>query len=349
MNRTITIFLGVLIIIGFCVAYTSYQIINVTQQSNKAGDKGPTNFQTTNQTSGGPATNDTYKPPEKKDVELDVSIAKTQINLHGKKAELYGNWSRSSDDLPYFNYYGGAVIVHNGGKKTANNVTIVVAEIKGQVLLNETRSIRSGYTYDKRIDPFMIRYDEIPIVRASVRCSESVPEEVTTSIFLKPPWERYTPPLNRPEITSFYIAPKNPEITNLVSQIQSNSTDWNDIAEWIHRNIAYRSYSITERSWRLGHETLSAGSGNNVNLSILLCSMLRAAGWSQDDVYVGWRVDGEVEQAWVFMKDGDNSSWLSLKPTSDGFNKIVFADLDEVIHQASASVLFNDQKFVKEG
>jgi cytoskeletal protein RodZ len=91
MNRTITIFLGALIIIGFCVAYTSYQIINVTQQSNEPGEEGPTNSQTPNQTSGAPATNDTYKPPEKKDVELDVSIAKTQINLHGKKAELYGN------------------------------------------------------------------------------------------------------------------------------------------------------------------------------------------------------------------------------------------------------------------
>ena len=349
MNRTITIFLGALIIIGFYVAYTSYQIINVTQQSNEPGEEGPTNSQTPNQTSGAPATNDTYKPPEKKDVELDISIAKTQINLHGKKAELYGNWSRGLDDLPYFNYYGGAVIVHNGGKKTANNVTIVVAEIKGQVLLNETRNIRSGYTYYRRIDPFMIRYDDTPIVRASVRCPESVPEEVTTSVLLNPPWERYAPPLNRPEIISYYIIPEHAEITNIVSQIQSNSTDWNDIAEWIHMNIAYRSYSTTERSWRLCHETLSAGGGNNVNLSILLCSMLRAAGWSQDDVYVGWRADGEVEHTWVFVKDSNSSFWLSLEPTSDGFNKIVFADLDEAVHQSSASVLFNDQKFTKEG
>jgi hypothetical protein len=349
MNRTVTIFFGVLIIIGFCLAFTSYQIINITQQSNKAGDKEPTNSPTTNQTSGGPATNDTYKPPEKKDVELDVSIAETRITLHGKKSELYGNWSRGSDDLPYFNYYGGAVIVHNGGKKTANNVTIVVVEIRKQVLLNETRSIRSGYTYYRRIDPFMIRYDDTPIVWASVHCSESVPEEVTSSVLLNPPWERYKPPLNRPEITSFYITPKNPEIMNIVSQIRSNSTDWNDIAEWIHRSITYRSYSIMERGWRLGHETLSAESGNNVNLSILLCSMLRAAGWSQDDVYVGWRVDGEVEHTWVFMKDCDSSSWLSLEPISDGFNKIVFTDLEEAVHQSSASILFNDQKFIKEG
>jgi hypothetical protein len=225
----------------------------------------------------------------------------------------------------------------------------VVAEIKGQVLLNETRNICSGYTYDRRIDLFMIRYDDTPIVRASVRCPESVPEEVMASVLLNPPWERYAPPLNRPEIISYYITPEHAEITNIVSQIQSNSTDWNDIAEWIHMNIAYRSYSTTERSWRLGHETLSAGGGNNVNLSILLCSMLRAAGWSQDDVYVGWRADGEVEHTWVFVKDSNSSSWLSLEPTSDGFNKIVFADLDEAVHQSSASVLFNDQKFTKEG
>ncbi len=101
--------------------------------------------------------------------------------------------------------------------------------------------------------------------------------------------------------------------------------DWIEIRDWVAKNIKYTSDAETHQTseyWQLPKETLAMRTGGCEGLSILLCSLLRANGWTPDEVYVVLgEKDGELH-AWVKL-NVDAIGWQNLEPQEGALNTIV--------------------------
>lgn len=89
-----------------------------------------------------------------------------------------------------------------------------------------------------------------------------------------------------------------------------------EIREWVAANIEYRDDDETHGTsehWQLPRETLSIGTGDCEDFSILLTTLYRAKGWDENEAFVVvGEKDGE-RHAWVKL-DVDIVGWLNLEP-----------------------------------
>ena len=144
-----------------------------------------------------------------------------------------------------------------------------------------------------------------------------------------------------------YITPDDPLVLQTLANITTNPLipDWIEIRDWVANNIEYNADSEVHDAieyWQFPNETLTLRTGDCEDFSILLCSLLRANGWNENEVYVVLGVKDELYHGWVKLKI-DAIGWQSLEPGAGALNTLLgdFFSLSGF----KAIYLFNDFYF----
>ncbi len=259
-------------------------------------------------------------------VELDVRIKEK------------GNWSYQSDlstyssDITYF--------VHNIGATNASNVHITI-------------SIDNNVSKDFILQSLISNHYYADNFSVSVHSNESKQVMVTVS------WENSTDnakiricaTLDRASFNSqsgkLYITPNDPLVLETLAKITTNSLipDWIEIRDWVAKNIEYTSDSEVhgvKEYWQFPNETLTLRTGDCEDFSILLCSLLRANGWDENEVYVVLGIQIGQYHGWVKLNI-DAIGWQSLEPGAGALNTLVGDFLN--LSGFKAMYTFNDIYF----
>jgi hypothetical protein len=121
--------------------------------------------------------------------------------------------------------------------------------------------------------------------------------------------------------------------------------DWIALRDWVGNNIQYQHDDAVHGVrdyWQFGKETVALKTGDCEDFSILLCSLLRAAGYSPNDVYVVIGKNPNGYHAWVKINLG-TLGWYNLEPQENGFATLVGDFL--TLSDYHALYEFNDQQF----
>jgi predicted transglutaminase-like cysteine proteinase len=146
-----------------------------------------------------------------------------------------------------------------------------------------------------------------------------------------------------------YITPQQSNIVNLKNQIIKNkfllTPDWIALRNWVGDNIRYKSDLLAhakEDYWQLPNETLRLRTGDCEDYAVLLCSLLRADGWTSNNAYVviGLKTGG-YRHVWVQV------IWkgitYNIEPQVDGWKTIIGDYL--ALSAYHAQYKFNDKQF----
>jgi predicted transglutaminase-like cysteine proteinase len=270
-----------------------------------------------------------FLPPIIYEPKLDVAIY-----------EQNGVWSRSSySDLPEIEKSFG-ISVTNTGNSAAQEITVTIKEDYSVInqysiaTLQPTESNSYSYTIH-------INYDGSKTVTVEAACSQCSDQDSTSFTATLP---RYFDEV----LCKLYITPNEQNVVNLKNQIIDDkfllTPNWMALRDWVGDNIQYRydssSYSQNDY-WQLPKETISRRTGDCEDFSILLCSLLRADGWSANNAYV---VVGE--------KDGSYHAWVqiiwndieyNIEPQADGWSTLLGDYFS--LSGYSAEHKFNDYQF----
>jgi hypothetical protein len=129
------------------------------------------------------------------------------------------------------------------------------------------------------------------------------------------------------ELAQFYVTPRDPIIQNIVNFV---GTGVDSLYAWVGDNVRYVydnvSHGVSEY-WQLPYETLNLTTGDCEDVAFLLCSLMRAAGVSAENVFVAGGTVDDGGHAWVIH--GTSGGWRSLEPTANGFIERLFVDVWE--------------------
>lgn len=205
--------------------------------------------------------------------------------------------------------------ISNFGTATAEDIQITIS-IDGTIF--NQFSLHSLPPYDSFTDQFslLINYDDSKQVSltASTQGSRHT-DSLTVSAVLPRSYDSKTAKL--------YITPDDPLIEQTLRSIVKNPfiPDWIEIRDWVANNVEYRHDSVSHgvsEYWQLPRETLSLKEGDCEDFSILLTTLYRAIGWSENEVFV---VLGEGH-AWVKL-NVDIIGWQSIEPQEGALNTII--------------------------
>jgi predicted transglutaminase-like cysteine proteinase len=151
------------------------------------------------------------------------------------------------------------------------------------------------------------------------------------------------------DLVKLFITPREPSLVALKDEVLKESLlnvkDWIALRNWVGNNVKYRHddavYGVPEY-WQFGKETVSLKTGDCEDFAILLCSLLRAAGYSANDVYVVIGKNADSYHAWVKINLG-RVGWYNLEPQENGFATFIGDFLTLSGFQALYD--FNDQQF----
>ena len=262
---------------------------------------------------------------------------KAVLDVDGYASSSY--WTRNSaTDLP--DCVNTIVCsVTNTGNSPASNVNLEV-KVDGAVL--ETRSFPSiavGAVVTHSLT-ITIQYDSTRNLFVYASCSES---EDSYSFSVTSTLPRY---LDQ-DISSLYVTPNEPTLVALKNQILKDkfilTPNWMALRDWVADNVKYTTESTVHGGeyWQLPKETIQRRTGDCEDFSLLLCSLLRADGWSTDSVYV---VVGE--------KDGGYHAWVKIiwsgieygiEPQANGWSTLIGDWL--ILSGYDAEYMFNDGRF----
>jgi hypothetical protein len=259
-----------------------------------------------------------------------------QISVH----EQTGVWQRSAiTDLPEYTE-NIIVSVKNTGNGEAKHVQVTV---KDSVITLAQYSIASLLPSQSNDYPIKVTldYDSSKDVSVEVACSQSSDQ---SSIHIN----AFLPRLLYPTVSELYITPDQQDVTNLKNQIISNklflTPDWVALRDWVGSNIQYKYDSAVhgkDEYWQLPKETINLGTGDCEDFSILLCSLLRADGWSSDNAFVVVGENGGSYHAWVRIIW--NGVEYNLEPQFNGLGTL-FGDFESLSGYTMKNK-FNDVRF----
>ena len=249
-----------------------------------------------------------------------------------------GEWQSDLTDSPL---YISAVtyVISNHGTGTAEGIQATISI--DDVVFDEF-SLASLASKDSFTDQFSVsmNFDSSKEISLTASCENSTDTGVlTVNAFLDRTFS--------PDLASLYITPSDSIIQQTLDVIVNNPLvpDWIEIRDWVANEIEYvtdtNAHGVSEY-WQLPRETLSLGTGDCEDFSILLCSLYRAIGWNENEVYV---VVGEKEgmyHAWVKL-NVDIIGWQNIEPQAGGLNTLVgdFLSLSDY----TAKYNFNDVCF----
>lgn len=144
-----------------------------------------------------------------------------------------------------------------------------------------------------------------------------------------------------------YVAPDDPLVLDALGNITTSdlAPDWMELRDWVSKNVEYTSDNVTHgvaEYWQFPNETLTLGTGDCEDYSILLCSLLRANGWDPEEVYVVVGVKNGMYHAWVRL-NVDYLGWQSIEPQANALNTLAGDYLS--LSGFQAMYMFNDKTF----
>jgi predicted transglutaminase-like cysteine proteinase len=244
-------------------------------------------------------------------------------------------------------FYAIAYSVSNIGNTTAQNVTLT-AVVDGETQatdLVQSLAVSDSANYSLLVSAAS---SSLRVVSLQASCEDSV-DAYSFSFGADVP-RTFS---DNPELVKLFVTPRDPKLVELKDEVLKDAPlkvkDWIALRNWVGDNVQYRQdddiYGVREY-WQFGKETVDLKTGDCEDFAILLCSLLRAAGYSPDDVYVvvGRNVNGY--HAWVKI-NLDILGWYNLEPQENGWATLVgdFITLSDF----QALYEFNDQQFHKIG
>jgi predicted transglutaminase-like cysteine proteinase len=239
--------------------------------------------------------------------------------------------------------YTIAYSVSNVGNATAQNVTLA-AIVDGETAATEqisSLSVGDNANYSLVVTAAS---DELHIVSLQASCEDSA-DTYSFSFGADVP-RTFS---DDPERVKLFVTPREASLVALKNEVLKDAAlklkDWITLRNWVGDNIQYQNdedvYGVREY-WQFGKETVSLKTGDCEDFAILLCSLLRASGYSADDVYVVIGKNAEGYHAWVKIKI-DTIGWYNLEPQENGWATLVGDFLTLSDYQALYQ--FNDQQF----
>ena len=148
-------------------------------------------------------------------------------------------------------------------------------------------------------------------------------------------------------LARFFVTPGDKSVIELRIKILKDkpilTVNWMALRDWVGTNIQYKSDAEIhgdEEFWQFPNETITLGTGDCEDFSVLLCSLLRADGWSSDKVYVILGEHNDEYHAWVRMTW--NGLQYNLEPQGNGF-AVAMGDILS-LSGYDAKYFFNDEK-----
>jgi len=251
-------------------------------------------------------------------------------------------WERGTDDLPVLivtvNY-----VVENVGNVSAEVVTVEIALDAVYYSTKTVYDLQPNSEFTDSIS-FSVDYDESKTVGVEASYDNVTAYwsyAVDAELSRQPSWG----------MSKLFITPDEKYVKSAYKEIMSGAVfvHWMAIRDWVGRNVEYvsdyDSYGVGEY-WQLGKETLESRTGDCEDFAILLCSLLRADGWSTEGVYVvvGQNKAGDYH-AWVKIKIPWTTIWYNIDPQQDGW----YTGPGDIIalHGYTAIYNFNDQYFIE--
>jgi predicted transglutaminase-like cysteine proteinase len=243
--------------------------------------------------------------------------------------------------------YAIAYSVSNMGNATAENVTLA-AVIDGETqasMLIPSLEVSDSANYSLTVSAAP---DALCVVSVQASCEDSA-DAYSFSFGADVP-RTFS---DNPDLVKLFVTPREPSLVALKDELLKDAPlkvkDWIALRNWVGDNIQYRHddevYGVQEY-WQFGNETVSLRTGDCEDFAILLCSLLRAAGYSPNDVYVVIGKNANGYHAWVKINLG-SLGWYNLEPQENGFATLVGDFLTLSDYQALYE--FNDQQFHKVG
>ena len=237
--------------------------------------------------------------------------------------------------------------VSNMGNETAQNVTLTTT-VNGET--RETKTVSSLPVSDTSNYSMVVQAvsSELNIVSVQASCTDSF-DSYSFSFGADVP-RTFS---DEGERIKLFVTPREPSIVALKDELLKDSLlnvkDWIALRNWVGNNIKYKQDDEVQGVrdyWQFGKETLTLKTGDCEDFSILLCSLLRAAGYSADDVYIVIGKNQNGYHAWVKI-NLDALGWYNIEPQEDGLATLVGDFLTLSDYQALYE--FNDQQFHQVG
>jgi len=240
-------------------------------------------------------------------------------------------------------FYAITYSVSNMGNETAQNVTLA-AVVDGETQATElipSLSVSDNANYSLVIPAAS---GKLHLVSLQASCEDSV-DAYSFSFGADMP-RTFS---DNTELAKLFVTPREPSLVALKDEVLKDALlkmkDWIALRNWVGNNIKYEHDDAVHGVrdyWQLGRETVVLKTGDCEDFSILLCSLLRAAGYSPDDVYVVIGKNPNGYHAWVKINLG-SLGWYNLEPQENGWATLVGDFLTLSDYQALYQ--FNDQQF----
>ena len=270
--------------------------------------------------------------PESAENETD-QIVKLKVELSET-----GEWGSIGTDLPLYTS-NVTYTVSNYGTATANSTQVAI--FLDGVAFKEF-SLASLAPNDSFSDQFSVSVNRDDSKQVSLTASCQGSTDNDTLIIYAIQTRTFSE-----NVARLYVTPSDPIIQQTLGTIVKNPLipDWIEIRDWVANEIRYvndtETHGVSEY-WQLPRETLSLKTGDCEDLSILLCSLLRANRWDENEVYV---VLGEKDgglHSWVKL-NVDISGWQNIEPQAGALNTFIGDYL--ILSGFTAKYNFNDVYF----
>ncbi len=259
--------------------------------------------------------------------------------LEVKVKENSSYWENLASGLPEFTSRLD-VSVTNLGNDSAENVEITT-KIDGATCNSETIALLQPYEAYANSITVKVGYKSAKIVTIEASCPLS--SDFKTVIVNANLSRKFDENLCRS-----FITPEDQNVVELKNKILKDkpvlTSDWIALRDWVGNNVKYRSDSEIhdeQEYWQFSNETIQLRTGDCEDFSILLCSLLRADGWSPDSVCVIVGEQNNQYHAWVRVIWNDIQ--YNIEPQGTGFATFLGDILG--LSGYNAKYYFNDEKF----
>lgn len=241
------------------------------------------------------------------------------LEVDGALAE--SSWTRGLSDLPVLTAEVDYTI-RNAGNASADTVAV---KITLDALYYSSKTIHDLLPSSEFTDSFAfpVDYDQSRTVKVEASYAATA-RSWNSTVYADLPRH---PPRN---VAQLFVTPNEDTVEAAYREMTTDlgliPFKWIAIRDWVGKNIQYTDDSDShgvEEYWQLGKETLEKQTGDSEDFAVLLCSLLRADGWSPESVYVavGQNEAGDYH-AWVRLKI-PLVGWYNIEPQLDGWNTLV--------------------------
>ena len=231
-----------------------------------------------------------------------------------------------------------AYSVSNVGSGTAENIEVTMKINDEPTNTIYVASLQPSETYSNSLTVNAINNSARIVTVEAATSQSSAAKTLIVNANIKRTFDEH--------LCRFFVTPEDKAIVELKNQILHDKTvltlDWMALRDWVGSNIQYKSDLEIhgERDfWQFPNETIPLGTGDCEDFSLLLCSLLRADGWSPDSVYVVVGEQNNQYHAWVRVTWNDLQ--YNIEPQGNGF-AIAMGDILS-LSGYNAKYYFNDQ------